>query len=184
MESTVAAKGAKGPKGPKGPKPVKVPVPVVASIPWLMFPGCVDLLFSLAMINGNHLSSNTKLWTKTQDAFFKQPMMLPYVEKCKPKVCEGCNELESVRKIKERFNTTIIEILDDVENGRNQSGKYGERTKIYDMVEQIVKERARKKQEKDDDAALKKELDLSEMELYCEQEDKDSDSEDEEGEDG
>jgi hypothetical protein len=185
MEPTVAAKGAKGPKGPKGPKPVKVPVPVVASIPWLMLPGCVDLLLSLAMMNGNHLSSNTKLWTKTQDAFFKQPMMLPYVEKCKPKVCEGCNELESVRKIKERFNTTIIEILDDVENGRNQSGKYGERTKIYDMVEQIVKERARKKQEKDDDAALKKELDLSELELLAgENEDKDSDSEDEEGEDG
>jgi hypothetical protein len=183
---------AAGNKGPPKAKPkakvLAAPKVVTRSLPWDQVPEMTELLFYFIVLNGNHLSTSTKLWTKTQDQFFKQPLMLPYVELYKPKVCAGCSDLESVRKIKDRYTSTMKEILDDVENGRNQSGKYGERSKLHKAVENIVESKARAKQKKDDDDALKKELDLTESELLAGERDPDNpdnptdDEMDEEGE--
>ncbi|KAJ1420052.1 hypothetical protein B484DRAFT_400002 [Ochromonadaceae sp. CCMP2298] len=138
MENGYAAGNKGPPKAKPKPKVPGTPKVVTRSLPWEQVEGMTELLFYFIVLNGNHLSTSTKLWTKTQDQFFKQPLMLPYVELYKPK-----------------------EILDDVEYGRNQSGKYGVRSKLHKAVENIVESKARVKQKKDDDDALKKKLDLT-----------------------
>jgi hypothetical protein len=117
-------------------KAAKKAAPSQPHIPWTA--EMVEVLFYYVIFHQNHIITNTKNWTRTQDSFFKQPALLAYVDTHKPKVSEMCSELESVRNIKDKYKKVLIAVRKDVEEGGNQSGKYGDRSQLYKYVEQII----------------------------------------------
>jgi hypothetical protein len=130
----------------------------------------VELLFHFCLKHGNHLSTSTPRWTKCQDDFFKQPCMLPFVAEYKPKVSETCNKEQSIRKLKDKFKQVIKLVKHDVEHGGNQSGKEGERSELYKTVGLMVEQLDRQAADKADDAELKARLDVTESDLFNEEE--------------
>ena len=53
------------------------------------------------------------------------------------------------RKLRDKFTKVMKSIRDDIDTG-NQSGKYGEMSKVYDLVQQVERER-------DDDREIREE---------------------------
>jgi hypothetical protein len=135
----------------------------------------VELLFYYCLKHGNHLSASTKLWTKCQDDFFKQPCMLPFVDQYKPKVSATCNEEKSIQKLKDKFKQVFKAVKHDVEHGGNQSGKEGGRLQLYKAVGEMVEDLARQAADRLNDAELKAKLDVNETDLLDEAAEEDGD---------
>jgi hypothetical protein len=100
----------------------------------------VDLLFHFCLKHGNHPSTSTKLWTKCQDDFFKQPCMLTFVAEYKPKVSETCNEEQSIRRLKDKFRAVFKLVKHDMEHGGKQQHYWGERSELYKTVGKMVEQ--------------------------------------------
>ena len=105
------------------------------------------LLLSLVVSKGAHLWSGKGIlekWTEFTKVFFEQDELIPY------KGEHAREDEKPARKIRDKYNNLRDKIKKEMETG-NQSGKSGDRSDLYKLVEQIENdiEEAREEKEKE-----------------------------------
>ena len=96
----------------------------------------VLLLLEIVIQVGAHITSHknsaTK-WSEVHAIFFDR-------EECIEYKTEVFYKKGEYRKLWDKFTKIMKSIRDDIDTG-NQSGKYGEMSKVYDLVQQVERER-------------------------------------------
>ena len=99
-------------------------------IPWNESTMCT--LLNLVITEGAHIAKKCdvkKKWNAVNDAFFNQNELL----ECKANLYKK----DDPRKIRDKFEKVLKETKSDIETG-NQSGKSGEMSEQYKLVQQIL----------------------------------------------
>jgi hypothetical protein len=109
--------------------------PRTPNLPWT--DGMRVILLSLVIMHAAHLAtnSNTKArWAAVNEGFYDQP------EHFRLRATYYKTDQPSIRKLRDQVDKTVKEISEDVMTG-NQSGKQGERSRLYELVQQCARTR-------------------------------------------
>jgi hypothetical protein len=93
----------------------------------------VVVLLNLVITEGVHLAHKndiTKKWNKVNDLFFEQNELLPY---------KSAYKKDDHRKIRDKYKSELKKTKADIDIG-NQSGKSGELSQKYQLVQHILTE--------------------------------------------
>ena len=132
------AKGTKEPKEPKAKKTKRM----------TYTDSMIETLLTLVIATGAHLASghkSTTKWAEVYNSFFLDKEVLPFKEAFYKVDPDG---KVNPRNLRDKYNEIIVSVGKDKETG-NQSGKEGDLSQTYKLVQQITDEMDEAEAEKD-----------------------------------
>ena len=123
------AKGTKEPKEPKARKAKRM----------TYTDSMIETMLTLVIATGAHLASghkSTTKWTEVYNSFFLDKEVLPFKEVFYKVYPDG---KVNPRNLRDKYNEIIVSVGKDKETG-NQSGKEGDLSQTYKLVQQITDE--------------------------------------------
>jgi len=111
----------------------------------------VVVLLNLVVTEGVHIAKKseiTKKWNAVNDLFFEQNELLLY---------KSAYKKDDHRKLRDKYKSELKKIKADIDTG-NQSGKSGELSQKYQLVQHILKEIDCEEEEKEEKKKEKEQL--------------------------
>jgi len=111
----------------------------------------IVVLLNLVVTEGVHIAKKneiTKKWNALKDLFFDQNEVLPY---------KSAYKKDDPRKLKDKYKSVLKATKADIDTG-NQSGKSGEISQRYQLVQHILKEMDSDEEEREEKKKEKEQL--------------------------